>query len=328
MFRLPEGSVVASEPSEVLGLIWIVVVSPGWSQTTTQLLIEGEDGIAPRTWDTVLPAAGPPPHGLVVSPSGRKLLGLVSATGTDVERAGAVERLVLVDIATAQTIETGFEQRRSAGRRLNYAVSADGQALAVGLSVYTPGGADLTLTVLRGPDLRPIVQRTLPGCAMGVTVLDHLLQWSPDDRHLAVEMREPGDIHDSVHVLDAQTLETVHTTYDSGLMGSQSWSPDGTKLAVLEYDKPRILHLDDGRLEPVPWLRGERGDPPRQPQILGLLGNDHGLVLRQTRKRARLLIADLTTGDGPTAATIPITDLDRPVRLTISRAWEHIADPG
>jgi hypothetical protein len=319
---------VASEPSDVLGLIWKVVVSPGWSQTTTQLLMEGENGIAPRLWDKVLSAAGPPPHGLVVSPSGRKLLGLVSSTGTDVWRAGAVERLVLVDITTAQPIETGFEQSRSAGRRLNYAVSADGQALAVGLSVYTSGGADLTLTVLRGPDLHPSVQRTFPGHAMVITVIDHLLQWSPDDRYLALQMGGPSDWRDSVHILDAQSLETVHSTRKTGLMGSQSWSPDGTKLAVLEYDEPRILHLDDQRLEPLPWLRGERGDPPRQPQILGLLGNDHALVLRQTRARARLIVADLATGDGPTAAAIPITDMDRPVRLTISRAWEHIADVG
>ena len=115
-------------------------------------------------------------------------------------------------------------ERRSAGRRLNYAVSADGQALAIGLSVFTPGGTDLTLTVLRGPDLRPSAQRTFPGHAMVITVIDHLLQWSPDDRYLALQMGGAGDWRDSVHVLDAQTLETVHTTNDSGLMGSQSWS--------------------------------------------------------------------------------------------------------
>jgi hypothetical protein len=290
--------------------------------------------VAPRIWDTVLSAAGPQPWGLIVAPSGRSLLGLLPRPS---ERASADEvyRLVLIDVATAQVIETGFAHTPRA-QTLNYAMSADDQALAVALSDPMPGHENLTVTVLRGPDLERSIERTFPGCGMHRSAMDHLLQWSPDGRYLALQMRAPNlpvngmirlsGAYDSLHILDAQTLETVFSLRATWLMGSQSWSPQGDKLAVLDFHEPRILHMADQRLEQLPWLRGERGDPPRQPQILGLLAADRALVMRQNRKRVLLVIADVATGTGRVGANLPLGGEQGPIHLTISRAWERFTD--
>jgi hypothetical protein len=316
-----------SLPSDILGIIrlWLGPLRGG--EQTTQLLLRGPDGVAPHRWEDLLGAAAPPPQLPVLGPSGRQLLDLLPTPDTEHRpaighRPTTVERLVVLDPATAQTTDTGFEQRPD--RWLNYALSTDGTALAVGATQRAGDGADLTVSVLRGDDLHTTsVERTFPGHAIGPGHIDHMLQWSPDGSRLAMTVREPGDQYDNLHILDTQTLDTVLTSR-TWLMGSLSWSSDSTRIAVLKYDEPRILHLDDGRLEPLPWLKGERSDPPRQPMILGLLDRDRAIVLRQTRKRARVLLCDLTTGEGPTVMTIPLNYGDWPVYLTVSRAWEDL----
>ena len=98
---------------------------------------------------------------------------------------------------------------------------------------------------------------------MVITVIDHLLQWSPDDRYLALQMGGAAT-GATRHVLDSDPGDSPHTTNDSGLMGSQSWSPDGTSSPSWSTTNP---HPPPGKRTPgtPAWLRGERGDPPASP---------------------------------------------------------------
>ncbi|PPK90821.1 hypothetical protein CLV92_12325 [Kineococcus xinjiangensis] len=320
---------MTSEPAGALGIVRLYVDTTPVSATPTfQLLRHGEDGVVPHRWESVLAAAGEPPRMLVISPSGRTLLGLVPApagedTGNAAEAAEPAQRLVVVDIATARTTPTAFLQRGPT-QHLNYAMSPDDEHLAVAFTDYGRGREHLRITVVSGAQQQVSVERTFSGSTMRRDEMDYLLQWSPDGGHLAVTTGVPGQAYESVLVLDARTLETVRAVETAWLMGSLSWSPEGDRLAVVDFHRPRLLHVQDGRLEEVSWLRSHREDPPRGPQIIGLMSGERALVLRQTMKRLRLIAASLAMGEGPVLAALRLGEFDWPIRLTVSRQWETV----
>ncbi|MGI4894894.1 MAG: WD40 repeat domain-containing protein [Janthinobacterium lividum] len=158
-------------------------------------------------------------------------------------------------------------------RQLDYALSPDDKFVAVGVSDQTPGKMFTTITIMRGPQ-QLLVERTFPGGSLRFDSMDYRLQWSPDGRYLAVAMWLADTTYETLHIFDAQTLETVRTVGTTWMMGSLSWSPVGDTLAVLDFHRPRILHVQDSRLEDIAWLPRDRHDPPRDPEIAGLFSQE------------------------------------------------------
>ncbi len=298
-------------------------------EVSSHLLIQGADGIAPRRSAPVLEAPGALWWENRLSQSGRKVISTSALTvGDGSDRLH--QRLIVVDVASGDVMHTDVVFDKTF-QTLTYALSADDQTLAVGLSeqvALDDGGTAplrMTLSLRRGLDMSVVVERRFPGCYIGQSSTDQLLQWSPDGRFLALQLREPDELYDSLIIVDAATLETVYWLRDGALMGSLSWSSESDRLAVMAHaDEPRILHVREQRLEELSWLPGRRVDPPRGPQLLGLLDEGRALVMLQTRRRVRLLLADVQTGQGPVAAAYPVTDDDWPNWVRLSRAWDQL----
>ena len=317
----PQGPDSPRYSSPALAIARLRIQGAGRPERTMHLLTRDEHGTAWRRWKHTADT-GIPLHSMLIAPSGRTVLALGASTTED-RIDGGRKRLWVVDTADGHAVRTPFEQHRNAGKRLVYGLSGDDSLLATVLSVADTGRATLTLTISRRPDFQPVAERVLPGWGMPPPTLDYVLQWSPDGRLLALRMREPDGYMDTVYVMDAATLETVHKGDRVTPMGSLSWSSDSAAFAVYDViDRPRIMHLSDGRLEELPWLRGVRGDPPRQPQVLGLLNGDRALLMRQTRKRARFFVVDLASGEGLLKSAVPLGEHDWPLQAAISRAWD------
>jgi len=278
--------------------------------------------------------AGPRPilDSMCLSPSGRTLLARVAA---DPEHAAEArpeaQRLVLIDVATGRQRLTPFVQR---GRlqRLYYGIAPNEVDLAVAVGQSTEEGDHVTLSVLRGPDLAVHVKRVFDGAYMAYDVKDAQMQWSPDGRLVALSMLPMGEYRTSVFILDTGTLETVlrvDPPRDAGIFvqmaGSMSWSPDSRRLVIRWDDFQRILHVEDGRLERLEWLKGQRGDPPRQPQILGLLSGDRALTQVQRGTRLRLAGVALATGKGSILADVIVDEDDAYLQMAVSREWDNIS---
>ena len=318
------------ESGAALAVASLFVGNPNPVRRSIQLLLDTGDGVRARRWDDLYRDSGLPApslHYLFLSPSGRTLLGWVpidpNADATKTSAHAGHERLVLIDVATAAQTLTAFT-RQGRGHNLHYGLCGDDTDLAVAVVRTTSEKVQTTITVVRGPERQVSAERVVPGAVMRYDQMDHCVQWSPNKRLLALWLRLPAE-EEAVHVLDAVTLETVLRVDSTTLAGSMSWSPDSERLVVLREDAQRILHLDDGRLEKLTWLNGPRGDPPRQPQILGLLSADRALVQRQRGRRLRLHIVDLSTGKGPVVADVPVDEYDAYVRMSVSQQWERCA---
>ncbi len=295
-------------------------------EESSHLLIQGADGIAPRRSAHVLEAPGAVWWANRMSQSGRKVISTSALTVGD-GLNHLHKRLIVIDVASGDVMHTDVVFDRNF-QTLTSALSADDQTVAVALSevgASDSGSVTLTLSLRRGTDMSLVVERRFPGCRVWHSHGDQLLQWSPDGRFLALQLREPDELYDSLIIVDAATLETVYWLRDGALMGSLSWSSESDRLAVMAHaDEPRILHVREQRLEELSWLPGRRVDPPRGPQLLGLLDEGRALVMLQTRRRVRLLLADVQTGQGPVAAAFPVTDDDWPNWVTLSRAWDQL----
>ena len=320
------------QPLRAVAVASLFANNHGSMRSSAHVMLDTDDGVVLQRLIDLHPAdAGPPlnKHSLFLSPSGQTLLGRVpvGAAGTDLpgNAAGDEERLVLVDVATGRQRPTSFT-RRGRPEKLHYGLASNEQDLAVAATHATPeAGGRITVTVLRGPDLQVSAERIFDDAYMRFDPMDVQLQWSPDGTRLALWMNPTRESLEAVVVLDAATLETVIQVDDANLAGSMCWSPDSERLVVLaEMYQQRILHVADGRLEALPWLDGERGDPPRQPQILALLSGERVLVQRQRGSRLRLSRVDLSTGKGPVLADFTLAHNDVYLRMAVSREWENL----
>lgn len=261
---------------------------------------------------------------IVISGSGQTLLGLVpspsapppSAPG----RLADDERLVLVDVATGHQTFTDF-RRVGRAQGLRYGLSTNEKYLAIAATTASQDFAAVTVTVTSVSERRVVAERVFNGAHMRSDAMDYQMQWSPSGEQLALWLYLPSASRESVLVLDSSTLETVVQFEGSQLAGSQSWSPDSQRLLILHDQKQELASVPDGRLQAIPWLKGIRGDPPRQPLVLALLDDHRALVQRQRGGRLRLSSVDLSTGKGIERADFTFLDTDIHLRMGVSRRW-------
>ncbi|WNM23738.1 hypothetical protein RN607_10240 [Demequina capsici] len=146
------------------------------------------------------------------------------------------------------------------------------------------------------------------------------VQWSPDGRLLAVEVRGPEGEFDvnGVRVLDVATGHTVASYPGAYLSGTASWGPDSDRLLLGGHTThpPRPLSwiqgLDGTRHEiemfPKPNSMGFRRLRP-----LGLADNDHLLTAQGLGKRATVLRTNIATGEHEALFSVTGSDPINPV---------------
>ncbi len=88
-----------------------------------------------------------------------------------------------------------------------------------------------------------------------LNVLYPTLTWSPDNRHLALGLKQGGD--DVITIIDTKTKEYSRLPFSFGGIGSVSWSPDGNKIAfdahnasqsdiyIYNFDTKKITNVTD-----------------------------------------------------------------------------------
>lgn len=310
----------------VLGQILLTIETrPRWFEPHWHGISRQEGRVVAFPFESAGLDRGVTLRGNVVGPSGRTLVAAVRAESASSDDTSA---LVLTDLTQSRVVDLGFSRPGGGRLSLDYAVSLDDLAVAVTSNVVTKDpstGAprsSSTLSVLRGPDLRSVVERELNYVFVRGNNVN--LQWSPDGRHLAATVLEPGRAYNSLQVLDARTLDVVLTAHTSWLLGSLSWSPDSSLLAVVHHSRASILHLPTQQIDALPWLPENIVDPPRAPELLGLMSGDRALVMRQTRRRTRISAVDIATGSGKELAALPLTDKDYRAVVNLTRQWEAV----
>jgi Tol biopolymer transport system component len=85
--------------------------------------------------------------------------------------------------------------------------------------------------------------------------------WSPDDRRLAVELKEGSSTHAGVITVDSGAMRKL--TNERGQTWAHSWSPDGRKIAAATFRKGRWA---------LQWIDADTGasgtiTPPAAPNV-------------------------------------------------------------
>lgn len=150
------------------------------------------------------------------------------------------------------------------------------------------------------------------------------IQWSPDGKRLAVSMFEEGSFSCWVHVYDAGTGELLHRWPKAELVGSASWSPDGTRVVVnVPLLGTHVLSLATGEKTPVPGA--PIPDEPRGGRALpaGFFDDEHLVVY-----------AERGSGSGHSAVTLsllPVAGTERMpflrFRLPTEYVYPHFLSP-
>lgn len=315
----------------VLGLMRLrIEPRPRWSEQRWHQIVQQDGRVVTLPWEPPVPGRYNAQHANVIGPSGRTLVLPVRQDQDPFSQEPFT--LAFTDVARTRVVDLGFSADGS-GRgswSLDCAVSPDDQAVAVTSRGSKRESTSSTLHVLRGPQLQPAAHRELN--YRFVRHNDVNLQWSPDGRYLAATYRDenflrgfqPGQMPNSLQVIDARTLDPVLIMHGTRLLGSLSWSPDGDRLSVVHDFRPHVLHLGTQRLDPLPWLPDRIEDPPRAAVVLGLLSDNRALVMRQTKRRVRISSVDLASGESRELASLPITDYDWPAVLNLTRQWETL----
>jgi Tol biopolymer transport system component/DNA-binding winged helix-turn-helix (wHTH) protein len=149
-----------------------------------------------------------------------------SADGTRIlylARGGNEERMMSLDVATRTTrpIVSLAALRPSSAPLAEVRVSRS--AARVAFSVREPPGGR---RVLYATGLEPLSPRRLTDGSTSVGYPS----WSPDERYVAVEIKEGSSTQAAV--IDVETRELRRLTHESGQTWARSWSPDGLRIAA------------------------------------------------------------------------------------------------
>jgi hypothetical protein len=264
-------------------------------------------------------ALGPDGWSLVVQPTWPRTAGGAPAGGAGVIR---------VDLRAMSAHRLAWTPRPGGPFgpfSIAYAPSPDGAQVAVAemsatevvresgpvtlLAVPTEGGAPRELLVLP------------PSAVLGGWE-DRHLQWSPDGRMLALSYRENGAFGPTTAVVDVATGEVVCRAAGTALMGSVSFSDDGTRLLV--GDDAWYMHILDvatGEQVPIAWLPDSKPDPGPRLTACGFIGNEHLLTTRQRTGTVTVSAVHLDTGDETPLLRWVGGHRNAPHTGTFSRQW-------
>ena len=149
---------------------------------------------------------------------------------------------------------------------------------------------------------------------------DVALQWSPDGSAIAFcALRYDGlpkGFTKSLTILDAATGDEVLVIDHCGLVGSAPWSPDSTRLLVVDdSEMVWILEVSSGNRHPVPFLRGPRPDVSvsDSPRLLGFCDLDRVLVATQCGTLLTISRVEMITGATETMISCPTVSEALPV---------------
>ncbi len=125
------------------------------------------------------------------------------------------------------------------------------------------------------------------------------IQWSPDGRLAAIELKVPETrtrSESEVHVFDTSTWDVVARYKNASLAGSACRGPDSDRLLLEHHvDTNWVQHLD-GTRQPITVLPASGGKMMRPTRPLGMADNDHLLTLGLRKDRATVMRTSIADG--------------------------------
>lgn len=127
------------------------------------------------------------------------------------------------------------------------------------------------------------------GQASGMDGDNQRFQWSPRGDLLAVEWTAtPGAIETAL--IDSASGAVV-AQIPASIVGSASFSPDGSRLLVSQDAVAHLYNLETGGMTPIPLVPGRQGYQESRsgtPRLLGFADDDHLLLVTQRGKTITL----------------------------------------
>lgn len=171
----------------------------------------------------------------------------------DNRRTVGIRRLVF---STMRVDELNFQPDPGPMNAPFFTASPDGETVAilqgsvfpVAGRILTPSDQRITLLLAAFDGLPARIVLTVQGSVAGEAD-DHLLQWSPDGRWIALSLRPSSDpavyAPPCLHIVEARTGTVVSRLPGWRLCGSASWSPSGGHLLVADGSfRPTVCTFD------------------------------------------------------------------------------------
>lgn len=213
----------------------------------------------------------------------------------------AERSLLQVDLATMTSHRLGWTPRPGGAMTIDYSPSPDGAHVLVAevltrQGVRDPGPLTLLVVPTGGGEARELL--TLPPSGFLGRSDDTFLQWSPDGRMVALTFRENGAFGPTTVVVEVSTGDVVCRATSTRLMGSLSFSDDGTRVLVgTSAMYPHVLDVGTGARTPVAWLPDSKPDPGPRLTACGFVGGDHLLATRQRTGTVTVSAVHLDRGE-------------------------------
>lgn len=132
---------------------------------------------------------------------------------------------------------------------------------------------------------------------------DSSVHWSPDGRSIALgsvaEDAQTGAYVIEMRVVDVASAEVVLERKGLRTVGTAGWAPDSSCLLVADMEERiKVLRVDTGELEPLPFLPGSNMGIPfeKTTRILGFLDDRTVMTVAQRGRRMLLSAVDIETG--------------------------------
>ena len=236
--------------------------------------------------------------------------------------------ILRVNVATGENVRAGFEARpmENPSGDLAFGGSPDAASVVIAQNWRLPGPPAPDFSGLSGKELAiargefairldkdrrtTISLATFDGApAREVATLNARfgsssadgtsIQWSPNGRLVAIELRVPLGKRSwtlEVQIFDTTTWEVAARFENAGLAGSACWGPDSDRI-LLEYEVNTtwVQHLN-GTRQPITVLPSAGSKDRRHIRPLGMADNDHLLTLRLPEDRATIMRTSIADG--------------------------------
>lgn len=209
--------------------------------------------------------------------------------------------LLAVDLRAMSARRLEWTPRPDSPFPIHYALSPHGTQVAVAETFGTkgvrePGPTTLLLAPTGAGEPRELLVLPPSGLVGGSD--DMSLQWSPDGDKVALSYWEPDASGPATVVVEVATGHVLCRATGTRLMGSLSFSDDGTRLLVGDNGLyPHILDVATGGILPVAWLPNEQLDPGPRLRACGFLGDAHLLTTRQRTGTVTVSAVHLESGE-------------------------------
>ena len=210
----------------------------------------------------------------------------------------------VLDLISGTVRRLSVDRKEGISGRMEFAVAPDGRvAVAENVARASDAGplmssVSVSVTTPEVGEAREIFHHQ---AYLWVTGGDRALQWSPDGARIALSITDLsgdplGRAPSRVLLLDTDTGRLIRVLDDVHLAGSTAWTPDSTRLLVVDvHGRFHLADTETGTTSALPL--SPRDSARRSWDLVGTAGNDALLMYHQSGRNGRITTLSLTGGE-------------------------------